>query len=398
MNLVNEEKKYIYQTYRRFELILVKGKGQFVWDDRGKKYLDFFAGVSVCNIGHCHPRVVGAIKRQTEQLLHVSNHYYTAPQIMLARDLVRRTFPGQVFFSNSGAEANECAIKLVRKWSNDRHAGENRNEIIVFENSFHGRTMATLTATGQEKFHKGFEPLLPGFRYARHNDIASVDALINKRTAAVMIEPVLGEGGVYPASAEFIKALRSRCDKHNLLLVFDEIQTGLGRTGRMFAYEHYGIKPDIITLGKSLAGGLPIGATIAKKELAGVFGHGDHGSTFGGNPVPCAAAREVLGVISQSLMRDIRVRGAYFAKGLESIKNRYPQLVRQVRATGLMLAMELEFPGREIVEYCQQRGLLINCTQNTSLRFLPPFIITRADIDKAIGILEESLTWVASKR
>lgn len=402
MQLINDEKKYIFQTYRRFRIILVKGRGKYVWDDSGKRYLDFFSGISVCNIGHCHPKVVEAIRRQAGELLHVSNHYYTVPQILLAGELVRRSFPGQVFFSNSGAEANECAIKLVRKWAKMKAEAPSKKEppyeIIVFKNSFHGRTMATLTATGQEKLHKGFEPLLPGFVYADYNNIESVRKLLSHRTAAIMIEPVLGEGGVLPADKVFLKGLKKICSENNLLLVFDEVQTGIGRTGKFFAYEHYGVKPDIVTLGKGLAGGLPLGATIAKKELSDVFGYGDHGSTFGGNLLPCAAALEVLKLITPGLLADVEENGKIFNKGLEGLKSRYPHFVKGIRSLGFMFGMDLDFPGRDIVEFCQEKGLLINATQNTTLRFLPPLIINKKDISEVLTILEESFKWLSSRR
>ncbi|MHB9156195.1 MAG: aspartate aminotransferase family protein [Endomicrobiales bacterium] len=387
MNTIKEEQKYILPTYKRYPLVLVKGKGQYVWDDKGRKYLDFFAGLSVCNVGHCHPKVVAAIRKQANTLLHVSNLYYTPPQVRLAADLIKASFPGQVFFSNSGAEANECAIKIARK----RGKGK-RYEVITFTGSFHGRTLATLAATGQKKFHKGFEPMPGGFVCAGFNDLAAVKKAVTGRTAAILVEPVQGEGGVNVAAKEFLAGLRALCDKHGLLLIFDEIQSGLGRTGELFAYQHYGIRPDIMTLAKSLAGGLPLGATIAGRKALGVLGYGDHGSTFGGNLTSCAAASEVLRILSPSLLSHASSVGRYFLSGLKTLQSKHPA-IKEVRGVGLMLGLELDFPGRDIVQFCQGKGLLINCTQDTILRFLPPLVITTKDADKALRILEEAFQW-----
>jgi predicted acetylornithine/succinylornithine family transaminase len=395
MNIIAEEKKYIFQTYRRYGLVLTRGKGKYVWDSAGKRYLDFFAGLSVCNVGHCHPRVVAAIRQQAGKLLHVSNLYYTEPQVRLAKLLVQRSFPGKVFFANSGAEANECAIKIARKWGN--RDGSARSEIITFEQSFHGRTMATITATGQPKFQKGLDPLLPGFRYARFNDLASVKALISDSTAAIMVEPVQGEGGVNPATREFLEGLRKLCDRHKLLLIFDEVQAGLGRAGKLFAFQNYGVTPDVLTLAKSLGGGLPIGAVIATETAASLLGFGEHASTFGGNPVVCAAAIEVMGILTPALLKRSVSTGNYFVARLNALKAKYP-FIKDVRGTGLMVGCELDLPGRDIVRFCQEKGLLINCTQDTILRFLPPLIIDRKDVDTAIKILEEAFTCTTSKR
>lgn len=390
MNTMDKEKKYIIQTYRRYDLTVANAKGKYVWDEKGRKYLDFFAGLSVCNVGHCHPKVVSAIKKQAGKFLHVSNLYYTKPQAELAEMLVKFSFPGRVFFSNSGAEANECAIKIARKWGKAGVSGApDRYEIIVFSNSFHGRTMATLSATGQEKFHKGFEPMLEGFNYAEFNNIESVKKLINDKTVAIIVEPVQGEGGVYPASKEFLGQLRLLCDTNKLLLIFDEIQSGMGRCGALFAYQYYGVVPDILTLAKSLGGGMPLSATIAAEPIASVLAYGDHGSTFGGNPVSCQAAIEVLKLIKPSLLRNVRNNGEYFLSQLKKLKGKYA-FIKDVRGLGLMIGLELDFLGKNVVEFCQHKGLLINCTQDKVLRFLPPLIINKRDIDKAVGILEEA--------
>ena len=386
MNIYKTEKKYVVQTYKRCNLFLVKGKGMNVWDEAGKKYMDFFAGISVCNLGHCHTAVVKSIKEQVGKLMHVSNHYYTYPNIKLAEELIKRSFPGKVFFSNSGAEANECAIKLARKWGSSKK----KYEIIAFDNSFHGRTLATLSATGQKKFHKGFEPMLPGFKFAEFNDILSVKKHINKKTVAVMIEPVQGEGGVVPAKTEFLKDLRKLCDKHGILLIFDEIQTGMGRTGKLFSFQGFGVKPDIFTLAKSLSGGLPFGATIAKESVACAFQYGDHGSTFGGNPVSSSAALAVIKLIDAKMLAYVRNTGEYFKTKLEALKSKY-SFIKEVRGIGLMLGLELDFDGKDIVKSCQDKGLIINCTHGNVLRFLPPLIIAKKDIDTAISILDKVL-------
>lgn len=393
MKIIELDKKYVFQTYKRNPVVIVKGKGQYVWDDKGKKYLDMFSGLSVCNLGHCHPRVTVAIEQQIKKLVHVSNLYYTEPSTLLAEKLINSSFPGKVFFSNSGAEANECAIKLARKYGNKRIADsgqriENRYEIIVFKNSFHGRTLATLTATGQEKFHHGFEPLLPGFKYAEFNNLGSVKKLINNKTCAIMVEPIQGEGGLYPATKKFVRGLRKLCNQNRLLLIFDEIQCGMGRTGKLFAYQNYGVKPDIFTLAKSLANGLPIGATIARKETSELFVPGDHGSTFGANPISTAAALTVLKIMNRQFLNRVIVLGKYFISQLNELKNKY-DFIKDVRGTGLMLAIELDFSGKDVVSACLENGLLINCTQDNVIRFLPSLITTKKDIDQTLDILED---------
>lgn len=393
MNFFDLEKKYIFQTYKRNQVLFVKGKGKYLWDDKGKKYLDFFSGISVSSVGHCHPKIVKAIKSQSEKLIHASNLYYTKPQIELAKLLSDLSFSGKVFFSNSGAEANECAIKLVRKWgkrtgTRDRGRG-NKYEIIAFKNSFHGRTIATLSATGQKKFHKGFEPFLSGFKFAEFNNLASVKNLISQKTCAIIVEPIQGEGGIYVAEKNFLKGLKYLCNKNKLLLIFDEIQCGLGRTGKIFAYKNYDVVPDILTIAKSLGGGLPIAATIAKKNVSGTFIFGDHGSTFGGNPVCCASAVETLKIISdKKLLRNVEETGNYFVSKLKKLQKEY-SIVKDVRGLGLMLGVELKIKGKEIVSRCQQKGFLINCTQNNILRFLPPLIIDKKDVDTAVSILSD---------
>ncbi|MBI5573474.1 MAG: aspartate aminotransferase family protein [Elusimicrobia bacterium] len=394
MNYFDLEKKYIFQTYKRAPVLFVKGSGKYLWDNKGKKYLDFFSGISVSSIGHCHPKIVKAIKTQSEKLIHASNLYYTTPQIELAQSLLDLSLGGKVFFSNSGAEANECAIKLARKLGNK--AG--KNEIVAFKNSFHGRTIATLSATGQKKFHKGFEPLLYGFKFAEFNSLFSVEKLISPKTCAIIVEPIQGEGGVYPAKKEFLIGLRKLCNENKLLLIFDEIQCGLGRTGEIFAYKNYGVIPDILTLAKSLGGGLPVAATIAKNKVAETFSFGDHGSTFGGNPVCCAAGIEVLKIVSdKKLLKNVELTGNYFLLKLKELQKKY-NTVKNVRGIGLMLGAELKINGKEIVSDCLQRGLLINCTQDKVLRFLPPLNINRKDVNTAVSILTDVLRKLCNHR
>ena len=387
MNIKQTEHKYFMPTTKRADLVVKKALGQFVWDDKGKKYLDFFTGVSVCNLGHLNGAVVKAAKKQLDEYAHVSIHYYAPVQIKLGETLAKK-FGGRVFLSNSGAEANECAIKLARKFG---HITGGRYEIIAFNNSFHGRTVMTSSATGQKKFHEYLKPLPPKFVYADFNDINSVKKLINKKTAAIMIEPVQGEGGINVAKKEFLKELRSVCDKHNLALIFDEIQCGLGRTGKFFAYEHYGIKPDIITLAKAIANGLPLGATIANKKFGEVFTYGDHGTTFGGNPVSCAAALEVIKILNKKFLDNSAKTAKYLHQKLEDLKSKHA-IIKEVRGLGLMTGIELTIPGAAIVAECLKKGLILNCTQNTVVRMLPMLTITKKDIDVAIKILDNVLS------
>jgi predicted acetylornithine/succinylornithine family transaminase len=394
INIKQIEDKYFMCTYKRINLVVKKAKNQFIWDDKGRKYLDFFAGISVCNLGHCNDKVLKAIKLQLDNFVHVSNLYYASSQVKLGEELSKRAFPkARVFLANSGAEANECAIKLARKWGylNPSKIG-NRYEIICFNNSFHGRTMATMAATGQKKFHNYLKPLQEKFVFAEFNDINSIKKLINNRTVAVMIEPVQGEGGIVPAEKKFLKDLRVFCDKNNLLLIFDEIQCGIGRTGKFYAFESFGVKPDIVTMAKSLANGLPLGAVVACKKCADAFTYGDHGSTFGGNPVSCAAALAVSKMMTAKFLYNSSKVSDYFRKKLEVLKNKY-SIIKEVRGVGLMLGIDLTINGKDIVNYCLQKRLIINCTHDTVLRLLPPLIITKKDVNCAMKILEEALKW-----
>jgi predicted acetylornithine/succinylornithine family transaminase len=393
MNMMEIEDRYFMHTYKRSDIIIKRAKGQFIWDNKDRKYLDFFSGISVCNLGHCNDEVIKAAKSQMDEFMHVSNLYYAPVQIKLGEELAKRTFPSaRVFLANSGAEANECAIKLARKWGylNTSRSG-NRYEIICFNNSFHGRTMATMAATGQKKFHEYLRPLQEKFVFAEFNDLNSVKKLITGKTVAVMVEPVQGEGGIVPASNEFLKGLRTICDENNLILIFDEIQCGVGRTGKFYAFENYGVRPDIVTMAKSLANGLPLGAAVAGEKCADAFTYGDHGSTFGGNPVSCAAALSVLKLMTMEFLQDSSKIAEYLYKKLEVLKDKY-SIVKEVRGKGLMLGIDLTVDGRKIVDFCLKNSLIINCTQGTVLRLLPPLIITKKDIDRVAGILDDAFS------
>ncbi len=378
----------IMHTYRRFPVVLARGKGQKVWDVNGKEYLDFVAGIAVCNLGHSHPGVIDALKKQLEKLTHVSNLYYTEPQARLAKLLVDNSFADKVFFCNSGAEANEAAIKLARKYAHE-NLGADKFELITMKDSFHGRTMATITATGQEKFQFGFTPLLEGFTYVPFNDLNALEKAINKKTCGVMVEPIQGEGGVNIPDARYLKEVRSLCDEHKILLIVDEVQTGIGRTGKLFAYEHAGIEPDIMTLAKALGNGFPVGAMLATDKIAESFAPGNHASTFGGNPLAMAAALATLEIMLQEgILDNCRKTGDYFLKELKKLEKKHA-LINNVRGKGLMLAVTLNMEAAEIVRECMQKGLLINSTGGKTLRFVPPLIITNKDVDQAVDILNE---------
>ncbi len=380
--------KCVAHTYARYPVLLVRGKGTRVWDLEGEEYLDFVSGLAVCNLGHCHPRVVKAIQDQADKLIHVSNFYYIEPQIQLASLLCKHSFADKVFFCNSGAEANEGAFKLARKFAKEK-IGKDRYEIVTMEQSFHGRTLATLTATGQEKFHKGYEPLMPGFKYVPFNDVGAVKHAIDPKTCAIMVEPIQGEGGVNCPSEGYLKALREICDEKRLLLIFDEVQVGMGRTGKLFAYEHEGVEPDLLTLAKSLAGGVPIGALLIKKGIADSFKPGDHASTFGGNPLASAAGVAALtALLEEGMLENCRKMGDYFISELEEIKKRFP-FVKEVRGKGLILGLELKIDGSSIVKEMLKRKILINCTMGNVLRFLPPLIVTKEEVDRVVKALGE---------
>jgi acetylornithine/N-succinyldiaminopimelate aminotransferase len=386
--LIDRANVHVATTYGRTPIALVRGEGMRVWDADGKMYYDFLAGLGVNNLGHCHPKVVEAIRQQAGTLLHVSNLYHIQPQIELADLLAQLSFADRSFFCNSGTEACEAAIKLARKYSHDRF-GTGRYEIITFENSFHGRTMASLSATAQTKYHKGFEPLLEGFTYAPFDDLKALEAMITPKTCAIMVEPIQGEGGVNVPSPRYLNGLRQLCDTHQLLLIYDEVQCGIGRTGKLFAYEHEGVPPDIMTLAKSLAGGVPIGAMLAREEVAKAFVPGTHAATFGGNPLATAAGVAALQAIREDgMLENCQRVGAYFLQRLKDLQQRYA-FIKEVRGRGLMLGIQLDFPGGQLVNDCLERGFLVNCTVDTVLRFLPPLIVKESEVDLLMTTLDE---------
>ncbi|HYA26626.1 MAG TPA: acetylornithine transaminase [Thermodesulfovibrionales bacterium] len=390
--ILEESNHYVMNTYSRFPIVLRKGRGMHVWSSDGKEYLDFVGGIAVNILGHCHPKVVVALQKQAQRLLHVSNLYHNEPQIKLAKLLVEHSFADKVFFCNSGAEANEAAIKLARKYAKENMSG-NRFEIITALNSFHGRTLATLTATGQKKFQKGFEPLVPGFRHVEFDDIGALRRAISDDTCAVMLEPIQGEGGVRIPSSAYLRHVREECTANDLLLIFDEVQTGMGRTGMFFAYENFGIVPDIMTLAKGLGGGFPVGAMLATNSVASAFQPGNHASTFGGNPLACAAAIATIETLLEDgfILDQCRRMGDYLVRGLEDLKGEHPSVITDVRGMGLLVGLELTRECATIVKACMDRGVIINCTAGNVLRFTPPLIVQEKDIDHMLDILDDIL-------
>jgi predicted acetylornithine/succinylornithine family transaminase len=380
--------KYVMNTYKRFPLALVRGAGTHVWDMEGREYLDMTAGIAVCSLGHAHPGVGAAIARQAETLMHVSNLYYTEPQVRYARLLVENSFADKVFFCNSGAEANEAAIKLARKYGHEQLGG--KYELITMKDSFHGRTLATITATGQEKFQVGFAPLVPGFKYVPFDDLPALETAISEKTCGVLLEPIQAEGGVRIPDKNYLRGVREICDRHGILMILDEVQVGMGRTGTLFAYEDSGIQPDIMTLAKAMGNGFPVGAMLATDRVAAVFQPGNHASTFGGTPLAMAACIAVFEAMqAEGLLANCRRVGAYFLKRLRSLPASYPGIT-EVRGKGLILGMELKVDGAEIVKKCMEKGLLIITSgAGNVLRFVPPLIITEKDADQALDILEE---------
>ncbi|UXM84235.1 aspartate aminotransferase family protein [Methanococcus aeolicus] len=383
--MIKNDKKYIIGTYGRYGIVPVKGYGMIVEDINGKKYKDFLAGIGVNNVGHCHPEVVKTLQKQAELLIHTSNLYHIIPQVQLGKKLVELTGMDKAFFSNSGAEANEAAIKLARKHGKNNNIGE--GEIITMEHSFHGRTLTTITATAKPAYQEGYEPLPKGFKYVKFNDIEVLKEGISNKTTAIMLEPIQGEGGIHIADKEYLKGVRDICNDKNIVLIFDEVQCGMARTGKMFAYEYYDIKPDILTLAKALGGGAPIGATIATEEVATTFTPGSHGTTFGGNPLACSASYASVRVL-EGLLENTQNMGEYFITELNKLKNKYG-FIKEVRGIGLMIGIELSFNGGDIVKKMLEKGYLINCTSDVVLRFLPPLIVEKTDIDGLINALDE---------
>ena len=386
-DIIKNFDKYVMNTYSRIPTIFVKGKGMDLVDIDGKKYLDFFPGWAVSNTGHCHVKVMSAVRDQISKLIHVPNNFYQPNQVKLAKEIIRNAFPGKVFFCNSGAESVEAAIKFARAYG----AKSGRYEIITMKHSFHGRTMGALVATGQPKYQEGFAPLLKGFKNVAFNDFAAVKKAVTDKTIAIMLEPIQGEGGVNVADQKYIEQLRELCDKKDMLLIFDEVQTGMGRTGEMFAFKHYKVKPDVMTLAKALGGGLPIGALVAKNEIADTFQPGMHASTFGGSPLVCKAALGVFAAIHKDkMLRNTKTMGKYLMNRLEELKSQY-DCIKEVRGVGLMIGVELNIEGKAIFDECFKQGLIINCTQGNVLRFMPALNVTKKQADKALYIFEKVL-------
>src|SRR5437867_6282958 len=381
---------YVAHTYARYPIALVRGKGARVWDAAGKGYRDCLAGIAVNGLGHCRPAIVRAIQQQARKLIHVSNLYHILPQSELARELCRHSFADRVFFCNSGAEANEAAIKLARRYGGEHSNG--KYEILSTHNSFHGRTLATLTATGQEKVRAGYDPLPEGFRQIPFKDLrAAEEAIDTQKTVGILVEPIQGEGGINVPDEDYLLGLRELCDRRGLLLIFDEVQTGMGRTGKLFGYEHFGVTPDIMTLAKALGGGLPLGAMLAREEVAQSFVPGSHASTFGGNPVSCAAGAAVMAALLRNgVLKNCVQMGKYLVKGLEALKKRF-SFMREIRGKGLLIGVELNIEGSKIADACLKEGLLLNCTASKVLRFAPPLTIKKSDIDRGLTILETVL-------
>ena len=384
-------KRYVMNIHNRWPVVFVRGEGAYLWDVRGKKYLDFLGGIAVNGLGHCHPKVVAALREQAGILWHTCNLYYHELQPRLAKTLVEISDFDKCFFCNSGAEANEAAIKIARKWAKT-HYGEQKYEIITALDSFHGRTMATITATGQPKYQKAFTPLPPGFKYVPFNDLDALRGAIGENTCAVMLEPVQGESGVHPASTDYLQGVRSLCDDHGLLLIFDEVQTGVGRLGTFFGYQRYGVVPDVATLAKSLAGGFPMGACLARGDAADTFQPGDHASTFGGNALACAAALATIKtILEENLMGNVEEVGRYFMGRLDEMKQATGK-IGEVRGMGLMIGMDLsKSAATEFAGKCLEAGLIVNGIPPSTIRFLPPLIITKTHVDEAMGILQSCL-------
>jgi acetylornithine/N-succinyldiaminopimelate aminotransferase len=385
--IINLFDKYVIANYPRLPRAIIKGEGCYIYDADGNKILDMFPGWAVSGIGHCHPKVVEAIRRQAGLLLHVDNTFYSEPQGQLAKLLSERAFGGKCFFCNSGAEANEAAMKLARLYT-----AKEKYKFITAEGGFHGRTFATVTATAQPKYHEGFLPLLPGFVYVPFNNIAALEKAFSDEVAAVMVEPIQGEGGINVATEEYLQMIRQLCDKNGAVMILDEVQTGVGRTGKWFAYQHYDIVPDIMTMAKSLGGGVAIGAMMAKEKIAAALVPGKHASTFGGNALACAAGIGVIEAIEEGKLLENTVRmGQYAKEKLQQLKQKH-FIIDHVRGTGLMIGIQLTGPGKEIVDKCLEKGLRINCTNNTILRFMPPMIVSRQQIDEAVDIIDGAMT------
>jgi acetylornithine aminotransferase len=390
MDTLEKTDTFVCPTYARQGRAFVSGSGMSLTDEDGQVFTDFLAGIAVCSLGHCHPEVTAAIQEQAGRLVHVSNLFYTRPQADLAQALVEKSFADQVFFGNSGAEANEAAIKLARRYF-QRKGDTERHRIITMTGSFHGRTMATLTATGQDKVKQGFYPLLPGFVHVPFNDLSALEQAMDDTVCAVMLEPLQGEGGVIPADPDYLSEVRALCDRTGTLLIFDEIQTGMGRCGTLFAHQMYQVTPDIMTLAKALGNGVPIGAMLATKEAAAGFEPGTHGSTFGGTPLATAAGLKTLALISDpAFLEQVREKGRYFKAQLEKLKKTHSR-VKDIRGAGLLIGMELDAGADAVKTRCFKKGFIINAIQDKILRFAPPLIVETADIDRLVAVLDNLL-------
>ena len=388
--LLEWSNRYHVSTYSRAPICLVRGEGVRVWDSDGREYLDFTAGIAVVSLGHCHPRVTQAIREAAGTLIHTSNLFHTAPQIQLAKLLCEHSFGERVFFGNSGAEANEAAIKLARKYAREQFSSD-RYEIIATRNSFHGRTLATLTATGQEKYQHGFEPLMPGFKHVPYNDLHAVARALDNRTAAILVEPIQGEGGVNVPDDEYLPGLRKLCDEAGALLILDEIQTGMGRTGKLWAYQHWGVEPDIMTLAKALANGIPIGAMVARESVARALTPGSHASTFGGTPFVTTVGLVTLTTLLEEKLPENAARmGKYLLDRLQGLQAKHP-VIREIRGKGLLLGMELSRPAGPVVIGCREAGLLVLTAGDMVLRLAPPLIVNEATCDRALAVLDSVL-------
>jgi acetylornithine/N-succinyldiaminopimelate aminotransferase len=387
--------KHLMTFTKRYPVALVRGEGSRVWDSNGKEYLDFTGGIAVTALGHSHPKVVGTLREQAATLMHVSNYFHIPQQAQLAQLLCEHSFADRVFFSNSGAEANETAIKLARKWAKE-HGSSDRGDIISMRGGFHGRTLATVTATAQEKYHHGFEPLPGGFKYVAFNDLKALERAIDSRTAAVLVEPIQGEGGVIVPDEGYLPGLRKLCDEAGILLILDEIQTGMGRTGKLWAYEHSGVAPDIMTVAKALANGVPIGATLATEDVARVFTPGTHGSTFGGNPLATAVGVTVFSTLIEDKLAERAGRvGKLLLQGLEAVRAKHPKAVKEVRGRGLLAGLDLVPPVGDVVAACRERGLLVLTAGDNTLRLAPALIVAEKEVAEACAIIDTALKAVA---
>ncbi|SNR87005.1 aspartate aminotransferase family protein [Desulfurobacterium atlanticum] len=390
MNTHEMTENYVMKTYNRYPISFVKGEGCYLYDENGKKYLDFLAGIAVCNLGHSHKEIAETICKQAKTLIHTSNLFHIKPQAELAKLICENSFGSKVFFCNSGAEANEGAIKLARRYAFER--GKKGYEIIAFKNSFHGRTFASVSVTGQGKYNEGFGPMLSDVKFAEFNNIDSVKKIISKKTCGIIVEPIQGEGGIIPAEKEFLKELRNLANNYDAVLIFDEVQTGIGRTGKLFAYQHYGVEPDVMTLAKALGNGVPIGAIVTNERTSQILKPGLHASTFGGNFLSTAAGVKVMEIISdEKFLKNVEAKGKYLTEKLKEIKNELQGTISEIRGIGLMIGAILKIDGKKLVEKALKNGLIINVTGENVLRLVPPLTITQQEIDEGIEILKESI-------